>query len=59
MTHVYWTLGDYDLVTIIEASDELSASAFALSIGAAGNIRTDTLRAYDREEMNAILGKLP
>ena len=59
MTHIYWTLGHYDLVTIIEASDEQSATALALAIGAAGNVRMETLRAFNREEMNAILGKMP
>ena len=59
MTHFFWTLGHYDLVTIIEASDEQAATAFALSIASAGNIRMETLRAFNRDEMNGILGKLP
>jgi uncharacterized protein with GYD domain len=59
MTHIFWTLGQYDLVTIIEASDEQAATAFALSITSAGNIRMETLRAFNRDEMNGILGKLP
>lgn len=59
MTHIYWTLGNYDLVAIIEAQDDASATAFALAIGAAGNIRTQTLRAFDRDEMNGILARLP
>jgi uncharacterized protein with GYD domain len=59
MTHIYWTLGQYDLITTIEATDEQAATAFGLAIGAAGNIRLETLRAYNADEMNAILGKLP
>lgn len=58
MTQLYWTLGHYDLVAIIEAPDDKSATAFALAIGAAGNVRTETLRAFTKEEMNGILGKL-
>jgi len=58
MSHIYWTLGNYDLVTIIDAQDEASATAFAMAIGSAGNVRTQTLRAFTREEMGAILGKL-
>ncbi|HQY27510.1 MAG TPA: GYD domain-containing protein [Burkholderiaceae bacterium] len=58
MSHIYWTLGNYDLVTIIDAQDEASATAFAMAIGSAGNVRTQTLRAFSREEMGAILGKL-
>ena len=58
LTQIYWTLGHYDLVAIIEASDEQSATAFALSIASAGNIRMETLRAFNRDEMGGILAKL-
>ena len=59
MTQIYWTQGQYDLVAVIEAPDDMSATAFALAIGMGGNIRTQTLRAFSKEEMNGILGKLP
>jgi uncharacterized protein with GYD domain len=52
---VYWTVGPYDLVTIIEAPDDESATAMLLELGSAGNLRTTTLRAYDREEMSGII----
>jgi len=58
MTHIFWTMGNYDLVTIIEAADDQSATAFALAVGMAGNIRTQTLRAHTKEEMDGILAKL-
>lgn len=59
MTQLYWTLGQYDLVATIEAPDDTAATAFALAIGSAGNVRMQTMRAFSREEMSAILGKLP
>jgi uncharacterized protein with GYD domain len=55
---VYWTLGTVDVVTIFEAADEASITAFALAIGSAGNVRTQILRAFTKEEMKPILGKL-
>ena len=55
---VYWTVGAYDIVVIFEAPDDESATAFLLEAGSLGNIRTTTLRAYDREEMSSILGRL-
>lgn len=58
MTQIYWTLGRYDLVAIIEAPDDESATAFALAIGVAGNVRTQTMRAFSKDEMNGILGKM-
>jgi uncharacterized protein with GYD domain len=58
MTHIYWTLGQYDLVAIIEAPNDESATAFALAIGAGGNVRTQSLRAFSKDEMNGILAKM-
>ena len=58
MTQIYWTLGKYDLVAIIEAPNDESATAFSLAIGAAGNVRTQTMRAFNKDEMGAIVGKL-
>lgn len=58
MSQIYWTLGSYDLVTIIDAQDESSATAFAMAIGSAGNIRTQTLRAFSRDEMQAIIARM-
>jgi uncharacterized protein with GYD domain len=58
LTQIYWTLGKHDLVAVIEAPDDASATAFALAIGTAGNVRTQTLRAFSKDEMSAILAKL-
>ena len=58
MTQIYWTLGQYDLVSIIEAPDDESATAYALAVGSAGNVRMQTLRAFSKDEMNGILGKM-
>ncbi|WP_267220468.1 GYD domain-containing protein [Dyella silvae] len=55
---LYWTLGQYDLVAIIEAPDEVSATAFGLTISASGNTRSETLRAFSGEEMQAVLVKM-
>ena len=55
---VYWTVGPYDLVGILEAPDDESATAFLLEVGTRGAVRTTTLRAYDREEMLGILERL-
>ncbi len=55
---VYWTVGPYDIVTIVEALDDESATAFLLDLGTQGNLRTTTLRAYDREQMSGIIQRL-
>jgi uncharacterized protein with GYD domain len=55
---VFWTLGEYDIVAIVEAPDDISMTALGLSSGALGNIRTQTLRAFAQEDMKTILGKM-
>jgi uncharacterized protein with GYD domain len=52
---VYWTLGGYDIVVIWEASDDETLTAFLLQLGSLGNVRTQTLRAFDAEEMSRII----
>ena len=58
LEQIYWTVGPYDIVTIVEAPDDESATALLLEIGSAGNVRTTTLRAYNREEMSGIIERL-
>ncbi len=55
---VYWTVGPYDVVVVLAADDDESATAFLLELASGGNIRTTTLRAYDREEMSGIIQRL-
>jgi uncharacterized protein with GYD domain len=55
---VYWTLGAHDMVTVVEAPDDIAVTALGLSAGALGNVRTETLRAFSKEEMTTILGKM-
>lgn len=54
----YWTLGNFDVVGIFDAPDEASMTAVGLAIGAAGNVRTQTMRAFSKDDMKAILAKL-
>ena len=55
---VYWTMGAHDGVLIFEAPDDETATAALLSLGLRGKARTQTLRAFDRAEMEAILAKM-
>jgi uncharacterized protein with GYD domain len=55
---LFWTLGQYDIVAILEAPDDISITALGLSTGALGNVRTQTLRAFSQPDMKVILGKM-
>ena len=55
----YTVLGEYDYVAICEApNDELVLTA-TLALGAQGNIRTKTLKAFTKEEFAEIVKNLP
>jgi len=55
---IFWTQGRYDIVTIVEAPDESSAMSLSFSLGALGNVRTESLRAFSAAEMMTIVGKM-
>jgi uncharacterized protein with GYD domain len=58
LSQLYWTVGPYDLVSIVEAPDDESATAYLLEVGMGGDVRTTTLRAYDSEQMSGIIQRL-
>ncbi len=53
----YWTQGRYDLVAIVDAPSEETMVAGLFGIAEAGNVSSETLRAYTAEEMQRILAK--
>ena len=53
----WWTQGPYDIVAVVEWPDDESASAFMLSVALAGNVRSETMRAYTAQEMQRIVQK--
>jgi uncharacterized protein with GYD domain len=58
MSTIYWTIGRYDVVAIIEAPDDETAAAIGLRASGTGAVRTETLRAFTADEMSGILAKL-
>jgi uncharacterized protein with GYD domain len=55
---VYLTMGDYDLVGIVEAPDDQAVARALLALGMQGNVRTKTLKAFTRAEFEQIVGAL-
>ena len=51
----YWTIGSHDGVFIMEAPSEEAAASVLLHLGAGGNVRTTTLRAYDWAEAQELI----
>jgi uncharacterized protein with GYD domain len=52
-----WTLGEYDIVSVIEAPDDETAIALLLQVAAVGNIRTRTMRAMNANEITSVIGR--
>ena len=55
---IYWTQGQYDLAVIIDAPDEQTMMAGLMNIGAAGNARSETLRAFTLQEMEEVVKRM-
>ena len=55
---IFWTLGQCDVVVIVEARDEIAMAALSMSAGALGNARTQTLRAFSETEIKTVLGRM-
>ncbi|CAM5763905.1 hypothetical protein LMIY3S_00968 [Labrys miyagiensis] len=58
VNHMLWTLGCHDVVIIAEAADDATMTALNLSIASLGNVRSQTLRAFDASEIKSIIGKM-
>lgn len=55
----YLTMGKYDAVLISEFPDDDACAKFALSVGALGNVNTQTLRAFTEPEYRKVVSSLP
>lgn len=55
----YFVMGEYDMVGIAEAPSDEVVMAVLMALGAGGNVRTTTMRAFTREEATEIMAKVP
>jgi uncharacterized protein with GYD domain len=58
VTDSFWTMGAYDVVLLLEAPNDETVSAFSLKLGSLGNVKSQTMRAFSRKEMESILAKV-
>ena len=52
----YWTQGRYDIVSVVDAPSEEAMNAGLFNIAEAGNVHSETMRAFDETEMARALG---
>ena len=55
----YLTLGQYDAIAVIEMPSEETLAQLLLVLAAAGNIQTETCRAFTEDEYRILLASLP
>lgn len=55
---LYLTLGQYDLVVIADMPNDEAVARMALALGSQGNIRSETMRAFNEAEFRKIVGSL-
>ena len=53
----YWTMGQYDGVLIVSASDEAKVLHMLTSLAAQGNVTTETMQAFIDTEFDEIIGR--
>ncbi len=54
----YLTMGEYDIVVVVEGPDDETMAAQALGVAVRGRTRTQTLRAFTLDEAEAIIQKV-
>jgi len=59
MTGFYLTMGEYDYVAIGEGPSDEVGMTFLLGLGAAGYVKTTTLKAFTKEEFEEMVKQVP
>lgn len=59
LKEVYLVMGQYDLVTIVDAPNDEAVAKAVLALASLGNVSTQTLRAFTEEEFRRIIAALP
>jgi uncharacterized protein with GYD domain len=52
------TMGQYDVVFVLDAPNSEAIAKFVLTVGQRGNLSTQTLRAFSNDEVDALLSDL-
>ncbi len=55
---VWMTMGEYDLVAVLDAPDDQTMAAFLLESAKLGGLTTQTMRAFSEEEVAQVMSRL-
>ena len=54
----YFTMGRYDIVTIIDAPSDEALANIVISTGSKGSVRTETMKAFTEEQFRNMVTKI-
>ena len=54
---LYWTTGSYDGLLVLKVDKEAQALRCLAQLASAGNVRTETMQAFNAEQFAAMVGK--
>ncbi len=58
-SQLFFTMGDYDIVSIVQAPTDEAMLKILLATSSLGNVRTKTLKAWTPEEASRVFAQLP
>ncbi|MBI4208856.1 MAG: GYD domain-containing protein [Deltaproteobacteria bacterium] len=58
LKEIFWTLGHYDVIVTLDAPNDEMVTALMMKVGSLGNLKSQTLRAFDEKEVQSLLTKL-
>lgn len=56
---IYYTMGEYDIVSVVEMPSDEAYNKFALWLGSQGNVRTRSMKAWTPEEASKLVAEIP
>ena len=55
---IFWTLGAYDVVVTLEGPGDEAVASLMMKMGALGNLKSQTLRAFSESEIDSVVSKV-
>jgi len=55
----YLVMGQYDAVVVVEAPDDETIAKASIAVGSLGNVRMESMRAFEESEYRQIVAALP
>jgi uncharacterized protein with GYD domain len=56
---IYLTMGQYDMIAVLEAPNDQVCASISLGLCSVGNVRSTTLKAFGEEEITTVVDGVP